>query len=128
MRNEFFEDKKINTFECDWKAIKSNSNLENKLGLLNKSSFWVRMERKLRQSKHSDSIYLYDKLVGRSAASNLIMGKLPLFNKCGATLYSTPIDNAKVAPIAIFKPLGLPSGFLCLIIKIGYILFCLEIS
>ncbi len=53
---------------------------------------------------------------------------MPVLSKLGATLYSIPIDATKVTPTAIFNPLGSPSGFFVLNIKIMYILFCLEIS
>ncbi|MBI1702629.1 hypothetical protein [Lactobacillus crispatus] len=43
------------------------------------------------QYKHSDSIYLYDKLEGRSAISNLIMGKRQVFS---TTNFVTKISNA----------------------------------
>lgn len=89
--NEFMNDGKLNSFECKWKTFRVDHNLESRLPLLTDSRVKQKMERKLRQSKHSDSIYLYDKLEGRSAISNLLMGKRPVFS---TTDFVTKISNA----------------------------------
>lgn len=89
--NEFMNDGKLNSFECKWKSFRADHNLENSLPLLTDPGVKQKMERKLRQSKHSDSIYLYDKLEGRSAISNLLMGKRPVFS---TTDFVTKISNA----------------------------------
>lgn len=66
LRNEFLEDKKLDAFEYDWDEFKAKNNLETKLGLLN-NKFKQELEHKLRTSKHkqNDSVYLYDKIIGR---------------------------------------------------------------
>ena len=66
LRNEFLEDKKLDAFEYDWDEFKAKNNFETKLGLLN-NKFKQELEHKLRTSKHkqNDSVYLYDKIIGR---------------------------------------------------------------
>lgn len=82
--NEFREDRKLDTFECDWDEFKAKNNLETKLGLLNNNKFKQELEKNLWIFKHKqgDSVYLYNKIIGREPiATNYYVTKISNANR-----------------------------------------------
>ena len=82
--NEFREDGKLDTFECDWDEVKAKNNLETKLGLLNNNKFKQQLENKLWifKQKQGDSVYLYNKIIGREPiATNYYVTKISNANR-----------------------------------------------
>lgn len=65
LRNEFLRDRKLSAFECDW-----NSLADKEIEALSDLKFKLKIENRLLGSKHKDSIYAYNKEIGRSASFN----------------------------------------------------------
>lgn len=81
--NEFWEDGKLDVFEYDWDAFKAKNNLETKLELLNNNKFKQEIENKLWIFKHKqgDSVYLYNKIIGREPIANYYVTKISNANR-----------------------------------------------